>query len=117
MQGQGVNMALCDAHCVASRLTAAHEFGGGLPASLKAYDNTARRQDVNKIIQKARDVTAWSVSKNPLVTRGMRYAMSLLPLSWIMAEVDSSDVANKNALVALEKELAEARSRSGLGLM
>ena len=80
-----------------------------MASSLKAYDNPDRRRDVNKIIQKARDVTAWSVSKNPLVTRVMRFAMSRLPLDWIMAEIDSSDVANSNALAALEKDMADMR--------
>ena len=112
MQGQGVNMALCDAHCVASRLTAAQQHGGTLPSSLRAYDNADRRRDVNKIIQKARDVTTWSVSKSPLVTRVMRFAMSSLPLGWIMAEIDSSDVANSNALQALEKDIANLRSQA-----
>ena len=108
MQGQGVNMAICDAYCVASRLAAAQQHGGTgtVQASLRAYDNQIRRQQVNKIIQKARDVTAWSVSRNRWVTLGMRWTMSLAPLGFIMAEVDSSDIANSMELANLDKELA-----------
>jgi len=105
MQGQGVNMAICDAYCVASRLAAAQQDGGTVQASLRAYDNKIRRQQVNKIVQKARDVTAWSVSRSRWVTWGMRYAMSLAPLGLIMAEVDSSDIANSMELANLDKEL------------
>ena len=39
---------------------------------------------MNRIIQKARDVTGWSVSKSRLVTLAMRYAMSLAPLGMIL---------------------------------
>ena len=108
MQGQGVNMAICDAHCVASRLAAAQQEGGTgtVQASLRAYDNKIRRQQVNKIIQKARDVTTWSVSRNRWVTLGMRWTMSLAPLGFIMAEVDSSDIANSMELANLDEELA-----------
>lgn len=109
MQGQGVNMALCDAHCVASRLIASQHGGtGSAPASLRAYDNAARRQQVNRIIEKARDVTAYSVSSSRWVTWGTRLAMGFAPLGMIMAEVDSSDVANRLALAALDEELAKA---------
>jgi len=74
-------------------------------ASLRAYDNKIRRKQVNRIIQKARDVTGWSVSKSRLVTLAMRYAMSLAPLGMIMAEVDSADVANSVELAGLDEEL------------
>jgi len=109
MQGQGVNMALCDAYCVASRLAAAQQHGvaSSVTASLRAYDNAVRRGQVNKIIKKARDVTNWSVSRGRLATWGLRYAMALAPLGLIMAEVDSSDIANSKALAALDEDLAK----------
>ena len=48
------------------------------------------------------------MSSSRWVTWGTRLAMGFAPLGMIMAEVDSSDVANRLALAALDEELAKA---------
>ena len=109
MQGQGVNMAICDAYCVASRLAAAQQDGGTgtVQASLRAYDNKTRRKQVNKIIQEARDITGWVVSKNRLVALGMRYAFPrLTSLGTTLGLRYRPDVANSMEVASLDEELA-----------
>ena len=60
---------------------------------------------MNRVIRKARSVTSMAVSSSWWATRLLRLALARLPLGWIMAEVDSSDMANRLALATLDKEL------------
>ena len=78
-----------------------------MQASLRAYDNKTRRKQVNKIIQEARDITGWAVSKNRLVALGMRCVIFLgTTLGLRFSPGFGPDVANSMEVASLDEELA-----------
>lgn len=107
MQGQGVNMAINDAYCLGQGLIRAFEGakqgesqGELIAKALADYDSAKRRSEVRAVQERARAMTAWTVSSRFWVTSLLRMVMAYLPLGWIVAEAVQADTANRNALSA-----------------
>merc|ERR1719313_199850 len=99
MMGQGANQAIVDAYVVSKRLAAAATASGSndgpemtaIAKALRDYDSKKRRKDNDVVITKARNYGKLFLSKNPILSKILRWSIKMAPPSNMVREAASGD--------------------------
>jgi len=116
MMGQGANMAICDAFCVAKRLSMVARLSSSgntsaqkdrIRISLEEYDNDLRRDGAAAVIKQARTYANWMVSDSFWIPRIIMLCLRFMPITWLSNDFEEGDKVNKKALETLDKDILQ----------
>lgn len=98
--GQGVNMAVTDAHVLTTRLL----LQSRVRDAVQAYDTDQRRQGVNRVIREARSRTNMSLSEKGLMNWAFKMFAKYAPTSMLLNDAVEYDRSNAECLKKLIEE-------------